>query len=192
MLIVGIRKKIACELDTRRSSVVMRYLIHFLQMFAYLGVIIPVLIVVDYYSIPETKKEKVNNKYYQIMDSHNHIEYHFKTDSYHYNINTEFYENIAIMDPLTFYLTPIFKTVIKITYSNERHEYVHKPFNIYKWPLIVIGLTFICSIILIIRLFGWIKKRDRINYDSEINLGVFNALLCLFVIVFLFFNHVID
>jgi len=161
-------------------------------MFAFLGVIIPVIIGVDYFSTPQTKIERVKNKYYQVTDQMSHGEYHIITDSYHFHYDLIFYENITIKDHLTFYLTPIFKIVSKISHRTDRQEYICKPQNIYGWPLIVVCLTFIFSIILIIKLWGWKKNHNRIKYDSLVNLGVINVFLCLFVILYVFLDHVID
>jgi len=191
MLITGIRHKIASEVDARRSSLFMRYLIHYLQMFAFLGVFISILLVVDYYSIPQTINEPVRNKYYEVTDRVSDIKYHILTDSYNFIYNIDFYENTTIKDQLTFTLTPIFKTVTQVNHSVKK-KYVCKPHNIYGWPLIVVGLTFFCSVYLIIRLWGWMRKRDRINYDSVVNLGLINAFLCLMVILYAFLKHLID
>jgi len=191
MLIVGLRHKIVSEIDSRRSSLFTRYLMHFLQMFAFLGVIFPVLIGVDYYSAAQTKNEVVKKKHYKLVNHINHIEYYIKTDSYDFLFDIDFYEKTAINDQLTFYLTPIFKTITKISHKSEDQESINKPDNIYGWPLIVVGLTFICSVIMIIRLWGWTKKRDRVNYDSVVNLGVINGFLCIIVIIFIFLYHII-
>ncbi len=188
MLINGIRHKLGSESDARRSASFMRYLIHYLQMFAYMGAIIPIVIGIDYFLTPETKKEVVIERYYQIMNQLNDIEYHFRTDSYHFLSDKIFFENTDENDEVTFYYTPIFKTITDVTHRVNQSVYVCKPNSIYGWPLIVVGLTFICSIIMIIKTWGWIKKRNHIKYDSVVNLGVLNAFLCAITIIAILFH----
>jgi len=188
MLIPGIRYQLNAELDTHRSSAFMRYLIHYLQMFAFLGVIIPIVIGVDYFCDPQAKEEKVVNKFYRVMDSMNQIEYHFFTGSYHFISDVIFYENTNIEDIITLIRTPIFKTVTYVTHRSDRAEYKCRPHSVYSWPIIVAGLTFVCSIIWIIKTWRWSRKREQIKYDSMINLGIINAILCAFTIVATLFN----
>ena len=183
MLITGIRQAINSELDTRRSGVFMRYLIHYLQMFAFIGVILPVVIVVDYFNETQTKDEIVTNKYYQVMDNLNQIEYHFFTASYRFLSDNIFYENTNISDRIVFHHTPILKTVTSVTHRSGRTIYTCKPNNVYGWPIIIVGITFICSLIVIIRTWGLLRKNKNIKYDSKVNLGIINAVLCLITIV---------
>ena len=189
MLIAGIRHQISAELDTHRSARFLRYLIHYLQMFAFLGVIIPIVIGVDYFSAPQSKYEIVTNKYSIIINEMNQIEYHFNTNSsYHFLSNIIFYENTNIQDRITLVCTPIFKTVTNVLNHSEREVYRCKPNSVYGWPLIIAGLTFICSIIYFIKAWGWIRKCKQIKYDSVINMGIINSLLCIFVIIAVFFQ----
>ena len=188
MLITGIRHQLNSELDSQRSAVFMRYVIHFLQMFAWLGVIVPISIGVDYYLNPETKTEMVSNKYKQVMSDMNHVEYHFITDSHKFLSNSAFYENTNIKDAVTFYCTPIFKTVTFVSHKVEQNVYTCKPDNIYGLPLIVAGLTFICSIIIIFKTLGWKNRREQFKYESVVNLGAVNAFLCAITIVAILFR----
>ncbi|MDR2914122.1 MAG: hypothetical protein LBV74_04725 [Tannerella sp.] len=188
MLINGIRHKLGSEVDARRSASFLRYLIHYLQMFAFLGVIVPILIGVDYFIVPETQDETVTNKFYQVMDNLNQIEYHFFTDSYRFISDIVFYENTDIGDQIILYRTPIFKTITNVSHQAEQGVYICKPTSIYGWPLIVVGLTFICSLIMIIKTWGWIRKRNHVKYDSVVNLGVINAFLCVITIIAILFH----
>ena len=188
MLIAGVRHKINTELDKRRSAIFTRYLIHYLQMFAFLGVIFPVLIGVDYFCVPHTKDEVVTNKFYHVMDNLSHIEYHFITNSYRFLSDIIFYENTDIDDRVTFYYTPIFNTVTDVLHHADRAVYICKPSSIYGWPLIVACLTFICSLIMIFKTWGWIRKREYLRYDSVVNLGVINMFLCIITIIAILFH----
>ena len=188
MLITGIRHQINDELDTYRSSTFMKYLIHYLHTFALLGMIIPIVIGVDYFCNPKTKEEKVINKFYQVVDNTGQIEYHFYTGSYHFLSDVVFFENTNIEDHVALICTPIFRTVTCVVNRIERIEYRCKPQNVYSWPIIVACLTFICSMIWITKTWGWNRKRKQMKYDSMINLGIINAILCLFIIIATFFN----
>ena len=188
MLIAGIRHQISAELDTHRSAAFLRYLIHYLQMFAFLGVIIPIVIGIDYFITPQTKDEIVTNKFSIIINDMNQIEYHLNTGSYHFLSNVIFYENTNIQDHVTLVCTPIFKTVTGVINRTERAVYKCKPHGVYGWPIIIAGLTFICSIIYIVKAWGWIRKHKQIKYDSVINLGIINSLLCIFIIIAVFFQ----
>ena len=183
MLITGIRHKINSELDSRQSALFMRHLIHYLRMFAYLGVIIPCLIVVDYFCAPQIKDEKVTNKYHMVMDNLNHIEYHFFTDSYRFLSDKSFYENTNIKDNVTFYYTPIFNSVTYVSHVVGQGVYVCKPSNVYGWPLFVAGITFICSIIILVKTIGRTKKRESFKGDSMVIMGLINAFLCSITII---------
>jgi hypothetical protein len=182
MLITGIRHAISSELDVRRSAVFMRYLIHYLELFAILGIILPILVGVDYFCDTQTKDEIVTNKYYQIMDNLNQMEYYFYAGSNRFISDVVFYENTNISDHVTFYRTPIFKTVTSISHQKDSYVYKCKPVSIYGWPILIVVLTFICSVIMIFKTWRVIRKHENIKYDSVINLGIINAILCLFSI----------
>ena len=153
-------------------------------MFAYMGVIIPVFVGIDYFTAPKTKNEIVINKYYEVKNNLNQIEYHFFTESERFLSDIIFYENTDIDDQVTFYYTPIFNSITKVTSGS----YTCEPNNIYGWLLIVIGLTFICSAVVVIKTWGWIKKREHVKYDSVVNWGVINAFLCIFTILVSLFH----
>jgi len=188
MLITGIRHAINSELDIRRSAVFMKYLIHYLKMFAFIGMILPVVICVDYFCDSQTKDEIVTNKYYQIIDNLNQIEYYFNTGSHRFLSDIIFYENTNVGNHITFHLTPIFKTVTNVSHQSNRIVYICKPTNIYGWPIIIVGLTFICSIFVMIKTMTMRKKTEYIEYDSKVNVGIINAILCVFTIIATYFH----
>ena len=188
MLITGIRHLISAELDSRRSTTFVRYLLHYLQMFAFLGVIIPIVIGVDYFSPPQTKDVIVTNKFSFVIDDLNHLEYHISTESYAFRTNVIFYENTKIQDHITLVCTPIFKTVTNVITHAKQSDYNCKPNGVYGWPLVIVCLTLMCSAIYMIKTWGWIRKRKQIKYDSIINLGIINSLLCIFIIIAAFFG----
>jgi len=163
-------------------------LIHYLEMFAIIGVILPVIIGIDYFYSPQTKDAIVTNKYYQVMDNMNQIEYYLYTGSYRFLSDIIFYENTNVADPITFHYTPIFKTVTSVSRKNNQLVYTCKQQSIYSWPILVVGLTFICSIIVIIKISISKKNKEDIVYDSKVNLGIINAILCLFTIIATFFH----
>jgi hypothetical protein len=188
MLINGIRHKLGSEADARRSASFLRYLMHYLQMFAFLGTIIPILIGVDYFLVPETNDAIVTSKFYQIMDNLNQIEHHLFTDSYRFISDIVFYENTETGDQVTLYRTPIFKTATNVSHSVAQTVYICRQPSIYGWPLLLVGLTFIFSLTMMIKTWGWIKKRNRVKYDSVVNLGVINAFLCVIIIITILFH----
>jgi len=188
MLITGIRHAINSELDVRRSAVFMKYLIHYLEMFAIIGVILPVIIGIDYFYAPQTKEAIITNKYYQVMDNMNQIEYYLYTGSYRFISDIIFYENTNVSDHITFHYTPIFKTVTNVSRKNNQLIYTCKQPSIYSWPILIVGLTFILSVIVIIKISVLMKKSETIEYDSKINLGIINAILCAFTIIATFFH----
>ena len=188
MLITGIRHAISSELDTHRSAIFMRYLMHYLKMCAFLGVMLPIVIGAYYFFDTQMKEETVTNKYYQVMDNLNQIEYYFFTDSYHFLSDIIFYENTNVADRIIFHRTPILKTVTNVTNRSDRFIYTCKPSNIYAWPLIIVALTFVCSVIFITQTWSLKKRRESIKYDSKVNLGIINALLCVMTIIAAFFR----
>ena len=184
MLITGIRRKVGSELDERRSSLFTRYLIHYSRMFAFIGLFFTILIVVDYYCVRHSKDKSIINRYYKITDNLNHPEYHFFIDSYRFTSDVVFYENTNIGDNVNVQFTPIFKTITNVTHG----DYECNPNNLYGWPLIIIGLTFFCSSYVILKTWGWMKKRIYVKYDSVVNWGIINFILCIITLIFIFFH----
>jgi len=184
MLISGIRQKLSHEFNSRRSASVTRYLIHYLQMFAFLGVIFPVLIVIDCRFLDQhADNEIVKDKYYKLRDNLNHIEYFIFTDNYHFLSDLVFYEHLNKGDGIKIFRTCIFRTVTDVTYRTGQADYKYKPTNIYNsWLIVVVGLTFICSLITIIITSMWIRKRDFSKNDPVITFGIINAIMCLITI----------
>ena len=183
MLITGIRNAISSELDIRRSAVFMKYLSYYLEMFALLGLLLPPVIVADYFLQPEIDEAVVTNKYYQVLDDINKVDYFFYTGTYRFVSDIIFYENTNISDNIFFNRTPIFNTVTSVSHQSQRVIYTCKPNNIYGWPMGVVGLTFICSAIYLIKTWIGKRKREYLKYDSIVNLGIINAILCVFIIV---------
>jgi len=157
-------------------------------MFAFLGVMIPFLIVVDYFCTPLTKDEMVTNKYHILTNNLNQIEYRFYTDTYHFFSDVGFYENTNIKDQITLYYTPIFKSITYVSHKVGQSVYVCKPSNVYGWPLIVAGVTFICSIIILVKTWGRKRRHESIKGDLMVILGLINAFLCAITIVATLFN----
>ncbi len=188
MIITGIRHKVGAESDARRTASFTKYLIHYLRMFAIMGIIIPVLIGVDYVLEPQTNYEIVNNKFYEIL-SNNNIEYLVFTDFRRLNTSSTFYDHVNEGDQLTLYHTPIFHTTTLVTFQSNSNEYKCKLFSIYGWPLLAVVSTFVCSIILMMMTGQKRKKNnDYVKYDSVINLGVINAFLCIFTLIAILFH----
>ena len=188
MLITGIRQKIKSEANTRRSATIARYLIHFFQMFAFLGIIFPVLIGIDYFSETQTTDEIVRDKYYKLMDNLNHIEYCFFTDSYQFLSDKVFYDHTNKDDMVTLTRTRIFQTVTNVSHSTGKNVYNYKPYNLYGWPITFTFLTFILSIALLIMIWFWLNKRNHIKYETILNFGVLNSIICLITIIATLFH----
>jgi len=188
MLITGIRRKVGAEIDERRSGLFTRYLIHYSQMFAYMGIIISVFIVIDYLLLPQPYEETITNRYYQITDNISRTEYHLFTESCRFLADAVFYENINIEDKVTIYRTPIFNSIINVSHRTKQNVYICNPDNIYGWPLIIIGITFICSLIIFLKTLGWMKKRIHVKYDSVVNLGIINSILCIITLIIVLFH----
>ena len=180
MSINAIRHKKKSEVDDQRSASLSIILMHFIQAFAFLGVIFPILLGVDYFCAPLIKTETVINKYYKVINNLEKIEYHFFTNSDNFLSDIYFFDHTNIGDPVTYYISPIFKTVTHVTAV----EYECKPKNIYGWLLIIIGISFIFSIYIVGITWGWRRKLELPGAsnsftNSNVNLGIINAILCL-------------
>ena len=184
MVITGIQHKIKSDIDTRRTASFTKYLMHYLRMFAILGIIIPILTGVDYILAPQTQDETVFNKFYQVMNDHENTEYHIYTDSYNFIANVSFYEHIDIGGRVTYYYTPIFNTLTDVSHQAGQIVYLCKPFSVYGWPLVAPILTIICSTILLIKT----RRKKPVRFEAVINLGIINAFLCIFTLVFVLFQ----
>jgi hypothetical protein len=154
-------------------------------MFAMLGVMMPVLIGVDYVLTPKTQNEAINNKFYLLQNEQEYTQYHLYTESHHFTANAAFYDNAEIGDTVTYYYTPIFHTLTDVSRRENQNIYICKQFSVYGWPLIVTMLTLICSIVLLIRS----RRILTHQYESVINLGVINAFLCMFTIILVLFHN---
>ena len=183
MLIAGIRRKLEVESDERKSALFTRYLVHFSRMFAFIGLIISILIGVDYFCMPVSHDEIITNRYYQVTDNISRTEYHFFTATHRFLSDAIFYEYTNVGSEVIVYYTPIFNTIIEVSHRVDQSVYICKPNNIYGWLLIVVGLTFFCSLIVIIKTWGWIKKRIYVKYDSIVNIGIINSILCIITLV---------
>jgi len=183
MLITGIRQKMKSESNARRSATIARYLIHFFQMFAFLGIIFPVLICVDYFSETQTNDEIVVDRYYTFMENVNHIEYCFNTESYQFLSDKIFYDHTHKDDLVTLSRTPIFRTVTNVAHHTDNMVYNYKPYNLYGWPITFTFLTFFLSLALLIMIGFWLNKRTNIKYDTILNFGILNSIICTITIV---------
>jgi hypothetical protein len=184
MVITGIRYKVKADRDTRKTASFTRYLIHYIRMFAILGIAVPLTVGVDYVLVPKTTGGVLTNKFYQITNDQDHIKYSLFTDSHQFNAGVNFYEHIQIGDQLTFYNTPILEILTGVSYQSGHSRYVCIPFSIYRWPVFIPFLTLLCSSIIIIKT----QRHKPVRFEPVINLGIINAFLCLFTIAFAFFK----
>jgi len=158
-------------------------------MFALLGIIFPILILIDYSFLErKSNQETTREKYYKLRDNLNAIEYFIFTDSFHFLSDQVFFEHINKDDDIMIYRTKIFNTVTDVSFRKDFKVYKCRPTNIYHWPIFIVGITFICSLLTILKTHKWIKKQDFAKNDSVINLGIFNAIICLFTIFFTIFQ----
>jgi len=155
-------------------------------MFAYLGVVFPVLIGVDYFIDPLEENEAVANMYYKQV--YGKVVYHVYTDSYHFISDYNFYSNTAIGDIITFHYTPIFNSVTNVMREAGDVLYKCNINNIYSGLLVFVGLNFVISIFVAIKTWGLIRKQKRIKFDLAVNLGIFNALLSMMTLVTILFQ----
>ena len=184
MLITGIRQKINSEKDSRISGEFKRYLLYYLQMFAFLGVIFPILICIDYFVEPLEKEELVINKsIYQLTSDY--YTYYVYTDSYRFRSNLIFFENVSKGDIVTFQYSPIFSVLTNVMAYESDLVYICELGNVYGWLLVFAGATFILSAMALIKTNN---KRKNDKNDSLINIGIINALLCIIIIVSVLFQ----
>lgn len=183
MLISSIRHKIKSEFDLHRSALFMRYVMHYLKMFAFLGMIIPALIVADHFSTPKTKEETITNKFYRVIGT-SYGEYHIFTNTFHFISDNTFFENTNINDRLELRYTPIFKHITSALCKKEAAVYVYEPDTVYWWLVIFFAcLTIILSINFVIRTWNCNRKKACLKYDSMLNQGVIIAFLSISFII---------
>ena len=187
MLITSIRHKVNSELDAYQSASFMRYLMHFLRMFAYLGIIFPILIGVDYYLEPLKTDETVINKYHE-QSHYGNVIYRLYTDSHQFFPDNYLYTHTEKGDKITIHFTPIFSTVTFVSKEINSNVYMCNARSIYGVLIILVCLTFLFSIFLIIKTWGWIKKRKRIKFNIAVNVGIVNAFLCLMTLLAVLFH----
>jgi len=155
-------------------------------MFAYIGIIFPILIGVDYYIDPLKIDEIVINKHHEHV--YGKIVYRVFTDSHHFSSDYYFYKHTEIGDIITFHSTPIFNTITSVTKRTDGAVYNCSIDSIYGMLLILVCLTLVISIIVIIKTWGWIKKQKRIIFNLTVNLGLVNAVLCMMTLLAILFH----
>ena len=189
MLIIGIRHKITSELDARRSALFTRYLFHYLRMFAIMGVIIPMLVIVDYYCKRRIIEEPVIIKNI-VAPMYDNIEYHIFTDNHHIKTESEFYDNTNIGDIITFHFTAIFKLVTNVSSRKDGYTIIYTLSSIYGGVIVIVivVLTFVTSAVFLIKTWRQIKNREYIKSNFLINLGIINAFMCLMTLVAVIFH----
>ena len=187
MVITGIRHKIRSEADERQSASFTKFLMHYLRMFAILGVMFPCLIGIDYALKQKTMEDTVTNKFYKVTGNINGTEYHIYTGSYHFISNQIFFDQINKGDNLTYFYTPVFRTITDVSYQVGQNVYQCMPAGIYGWPIIVAALTLLCSTILLIKTRTG-KSYNVSKFDSMVNLGIVNAFMCVFVLIAVLFH----
>ena len=157
MLITGIRHRVKLELDAQRTDIFKIYLLHYLQMFAILGIIFPVLIGIDYFSSPVEKKEAVTNKYYSPQTS-TQIYYYLYTETIRFRSDYNLYEKVYIGDTITFVYTPIFKLYTDVFYGEGIYLYHSSIDTVYGWLLVVVATTFVLSSVFLLKFLNRKKK----------------------------------
>ncbi|MDR0714437.1 MAG: hypothetical protein LBF89_09310 [Bacteroidales bacterium] len=176
LLIPGVRRKIKQDTDARHTAVFTCYLLAYLQIFAFLGVICPVLIAVDYFIERNISSETVINKQQKTW-------YNKATDYYLYltdktiTVNRLAYEQIRMNDAVNLHHTVIFKTLTDITFRKGAEVYISRPFGIYRWPLCFAVLSFIFSAFLLLKN----TPASKVNRDILISAGLLNFFTCVFM-----------
>ena len=184
MLISGIRHRVKLELDAQRTDVFKVYLLHYLRMFSFLGVIFPILIGVDYFSKPTEKEEKIINKLY-VPISPNQVHHYIYTETYRFRCDQTLYNKAYIGNNITFQQTPIFKVYTIVSYGSGSDVYSFYVSNVYGWALIIIVATFVLSALL---LSQFLSKQQHIKQDLLINIGIINSLLCCIIVITVLFQ----
>ena len=155
-------------------------------MFAFLGVIISVLVVVDYYTNRLTRVETVTKKYY--IPTHNTVKYYIYTDKNQIQTENDFFENVNVGDKVSFQFTSIFNTDTNVTLKSSGLVRNYKLDSVYGWPLIIVASTFVTSLIVVIKTLGFRKGKREQKSNTVINIGVVNAFLCLMTLAVVLFN----
>jgi hypothetical protein len=182
LFISAVRHKIKSDLDRRRTAIFTRHLLRYLQIFAFLGVIFPVLIGVDYFLTPTIKTEMLTNKKHKIW-SNRKIDYFFYFNERYIKVDGDIFEQIRVGSMLDLHHTPIFDTFVVMLCRDGEDVYASKPFNIYGWPRIITALTFFLSIFLLLKN----RPESKTEHDLLITAGVINTFLCVFMLAFLLF-----
>jgi len=154
-------------------------------MFAFIGIIIPILVVVDYYMERLSIDETVTNKYVVPMSSS--IKYYIYTDKQQILTKNDLYDNLNVGDRVSFKLTSIFNTVTNVSYTANNSIRNYKLDSVYGWPLIIVLATFVTSFIVVYKTWG-LKRKRGIKSNLTTNIGVVNAFLCLMTLVVVLFK----
>jgi hypothetical protein len=174
LFIAGIRHKIKSDVDMQRTAIFTEHVLKYLQIAAFLGVIFPVLITVDYFLPVKVKTEIILHK------RHRAGFYYILMREQSITVNQELFYHIVEGSPIDFCHTVIFKTLVRIIYQDGSDVYISKPLNIYGWPSITAVFTFLFSIFLLLKN----RPNPRIDQDVLVTVGVINAFLCIFTIAF--------
>ena len=182
MLITGIRHKIKTEKNARIAASFIKYLVHFLKMFAFLGIIIPLLLGIDYCCKQHSKNETVTYKYCVTFD--NTVFRRIYTDTFHdFFCDSDFYDNTNIGDKVTYSVTPIFSLYTNVSILTNSRVYICILSRVYIWLFILSFITVTLSIIVIIRTDESERNHKSTKFDYVVNIALINTLLCIIIIV---------
>ncbi|MDR1666235.1 MAG: hypothetical protein LBS03_00865 [Bacteroidales bacterium] len=176
LMIPGVRRKIKLDADARQTAVFTCYLLPYLQIFAFLGVIFPLLIATDYFLERQIDRETVADKRQQTWPNGETDCYLLSNDRL-IAVNPLAYKQLAVGD--TFYLhhTVIFHTLAEISYSSGADVYLSRPFGIYRWPICFACLALVFSVFLLLKN----TPTSKVNRDVLISAGLLNFFACVFM-----------
>jgi hypothetical protein len=176
LMIPGVRRKIKLDTDARQTAIFTCYLLPYLQIFAFLGAIFPVLIAVDYFLEQHIARETVIGKKQKTWFNKD-TDYYIQLNDQLISVNPLAYEHLDAGDTVSLHHTVIFNTLTKITFRKDSDTYVSRPFGIYHWPLCFAVLAFAFSVFLLLKN----TPASKVNRDILISIGLLNFFACVFM-----------
>jgi hypothetical protein len=111
-------------------------------------------------------------------------EFHIYTDTHSFVCDYNFYSNTAISDKVTYKVTPIFRLSTNVAgVGGDTAVYKCVVWDIYIVVFIMAFVTFLISIIIISKTWGWERNINNIKFDYLVNIALINAFICIITVL---------
>jgi hypothetical protein len=187
MFIKGLNKTIAAEIDAVQSELVMTYVIYYSRIIAFLGIIIVLLVGIDYFLDRDVQNDTVVLKYREVIN--NEFAYNIVTETYSFKTTQEIYDKTSVTMSIDICKTRLLKSSTFVIIRIDNGAFLSwQVENIYLIPFVMIYiLTLVLSVMFILKT----RNHRKISYNENVlNLGIINSILCIITLGLILFPKI--